>query len=228
MDADLSCIASFPAASDYLGDMYLIQRDYGKITNQMVAQRLGVSTSAVTQAAGRLKKLGLISQERYGDLHLTPKGRELAMKVLKRHYLLEHLLVRTLGYPWDKSDAEARVLQNHISADLADHLDELLGHPQTCPHGNPLPGASCEEDILGAPRLDTAEPGSTVEVLRITEEGEAIDVMLPWCQSWGIRPGTLLAVTGSDGDSMELSAPDGRCFSMKKGLAAHIAVRQAP
>lgn len=242
MDIDLSFLGAFPAASDYLSAMYLIQRDHGSITNQQLAQVLKISTSAVSQATGRLKKLELVSQERYGTLHLTGQGRQCAMTILKRHYLLEHLLVRKTGYPWFKADAEAQVLQNHISADLAEHLDRILDHPQTCPHGNPLPGSPDEARILAAPRLLELPAGSstcTVTILRITETGEALPDMLPFCESHAIMPGARFTVE-KKGDNRLLipvvpgtphtfhpqgTIQTGQPFTIPDELAAHIGVQ---
>ena len=107
----------------------------------------------MTQTLGRLKRLGLARQVRYGAIGLTPEGRELAVKVLRRHALLEHLLVGVLQYPWEKADEEAKRLQSQISEDLTEHLFLRFGSPQTCPHGNPLPGSPLEARLLKAPRL---------------------------------------------------------------------------
>ncbi len=184
----------FPAAAEYVSNIFLIHRDYGTVTNLRLAEWMGVSTPAVTQALVRLKNLGLVDYQRYAPVSLTDEGRKFALRVLKRHYLLEHLLVRLLDFPWDKADEEAKVLQSQISQDLEDHLDTKLGHPQTCPHGNPLPGTEIEAKLLGAQRLCHASRGHEILILRITEEGEAIPQMLPFCQSAGIKPGVRFIV----------------------------------
>ncbi len=177
----------FPAAAQYLSSIYIITRDYGYVTNVKLAEWMGVSSSAVTQAVERLKRLGLVHRKRYENVLLSDLGRSLAIEVLRRHYLLEHLLVRLLGYPWDKADDEAKRLQTEISDDLADHLYSKLGAPQTCPHGNPLPGSQQEQRLLNAPRLSEAPLGEVVRVLRITEEGEQIPSMLAFCFEHGLH-----------------------------------------
>src|SRR3972149_448394 len=91
-----------PAAPEYLVDIYIIQRDYGYAHNARLADWLNVSRSAVSQAIGRLKSLGLIEQDDYGAVRLMPEGRRLAESELRGHYLIEHLLVRRLGYAWGK------------------------------------------------------------------------------------------------------------------------------
>lgn len=222
MSSDTEILKTFPAAAEYLSNIHLICRDYGHAANHRLADWLGVSTSAVTQALGRLKKVGLVTQERYEHVYLTEAGRALALKVLKRHYLLEHLLVKTLDFPWDKSDEEAKVLQNQISDDLAEHLDAKLGFPQTCPHGNPLPGTAVEARLLAAPRLTQAVADSEVVIVRITEEGEGIPTMLPFCQAAGFTPGARVKVLVAGPDGVTLQKEGHQPVLVPVALAKHI------
>ena len=85
----------FPAAAEYLSGIYIVQRDYGGVTNTHLASWVGVSNSAVTQTLGRLKRLGLARQIRYGAIGLTAEGRALAVKIL-RHVMLDQD-VATIG-----------------------------------------------------------------------------------------------------------------------------------
>ena len=221
MSNDTSILKAFPAAAEYLSSIHLICRDYGFAANHRLADWMGVSTSAVTQALGRLKKQGLVEQERYEHVLLTEPGRLLAIKVLKRHFLLEHLLVRSLDFAWDKSDDEAKVLQNQISDDLAEHLDAKLGHPQTCPHGNPMPGAAIEKKLLAATRLNNCQAGDNLLILRITEEGEGIPEMLPFCQANGVKPGARFQAKRVTSEGVTLAKPDGE-IQVPARFAAHI------
>jgi DtxR family Mn-dependent transcriptional regulator len=196
--------AMFPSAAEYLSNIFLIKRDYGHVTNTRLSAWMRVSSSAVTQALRRLTGLSLVRHERYAPIELTDAGRSLARTFLHRHYTLEHLLVRTLGYPWDKADDEAKALQSQISDDFAAHLYERLGRPQTCPHGNPLPGAPVERRLLAAPVLAGADEGSEVTVVRITEEGEAHPSLLRTCYRHDVRPGTRVVVVGRTGRTLKL------------------------
>jgi DtxR family Mn-dependent transcriptional regulator len=222
MSSDAEILKTFPAAAEYLTNIHLICRDYGHAANHRLAEWMGVSTSAVTQALGRLKKIGLVNQERYEHVFLTDAGRDLALKVLRRHYLLEHLLVKTLDFPWDKSDDEAKVLQNQISDALAEHLDAKLGFPQACPHGNPLPGTSIEAKLLAAPRLPAATVGATVTVVRITEEGEGLPSMLTFCQSAGIRPAARVRIEANGPDGVTVKLGDRAPVLVPAVMARHI------
>ncbi len=205
MSPDLARIhEQFPAAAEYLSGIYILRRDYGEVGNTRLSGWIGVTGSAVTQALGRLKRLGLARQKRYGDIDLTGSGRALAVKVLRRHYLLEHVLVRVLEYPWEKADEEAKRLQSVISEDLTEHLYVRLGSPQTCPHGNPMPGSPVETKLLGAARLSQAPSGLALRILRITEEGEQVPSLLSTCTARGVRPGARFRVAGRDGRNIYL------------------------
>jgi DtxR family Mn-dependent transcriptional regulator len=154
----------------------------------------------------------------------------LAKEVLRRHYLLEHLLVRLLGYPWDKADEEAKRLQTEISKDLAEHLYSKLGAPQTCPHGNPMPGSELEKSLLNAPKLHEAPREANVMILRITEEGEQIPSMLAICFNHRLQPGGRFLILGKDENMIILqrsgvppdAAEDEASFSLPVKLAEHI------
>jgi DtxR family Mn-dependent transcriptional regulator len=225
----------FPAAAEYLSSIYILRRDYGEVGNRRLSEWVGVSGSAVTQALGRLKRLGLVRQKRYGDIALTPKGRLFAVEVLRRHYLLEHLLVRILSYPWEKADEEAKLLQSLISEDLTEHLYRHLGSPQTCPHGNPMPGSSMEGKLLTAAKLSQAPDGRAVKILRITEEGEQIPSLLNTCSARGVWPGARFLVAGRDRGNIRLAGgwhPSGRGkpggVSLPLSMAEHIRYEDAP
>jgi DtxR family Mn-dependent transcriptional regulator len=216
----------FPAALDYLTTIFLIDREYGKVANSKLASRLGVSKPAVSQAVGRLKRHHLADQDSYGTIRLTPEGRIYATRILKRHYLIEHLLILRLDYPWDKADEEALRLQAAISEDFAAHLFETFGRPDTCPHGNPFPGSSREKELLNAPRLSEAPESCRTMLLRITEEGEAVEGLLQFCNANQLRPGRELEVVRNNGESIQLDCCEGRSFTIPEEYAVHLRYRE--
>ena len=212
--------AKFPAALDYLSEIFLINRDYGEVMNIRLSKRLGVSKPAVTQAINRLKRLALAEQSLYGSINLTSKGRALAAQILKRHYLIEHLLIRKLDYPWEKSDEEAKRIQVSISDEFTDYLYEIFNKPLTCPHGNPFPGAEIEKKLISAPRISAIKKEAEISILRITEEGEALDGLLRFCNSFQLRPGAKVLVIPEE-DKFFLKTED-RKIELPKNYAGFI------
>ncbi|HUX19682.1 MAG TPA: metal-dependent transcriptional regulator [Spirochaetia bacterium] len=216
----------FPAAAEYLGAIYILLRDYGNVSHTRLAGWVGVSAPAVTQAVGRLKRLGLVQQQRYQNVVLTDEGRSFAVKLLRRHYLVERLLVGVLDYPWDKADEEAKLLQSRISDDFADYLYRRLGEPQTCPHGNPMPGVPVEAKLLAAPKLSEAQSGMGVIILRITEEGEQLPTMLAFCHQNNIRPGVRFRIQSVDQEALML-LPAGSAEEASSEIEIRLPVEKA-
>jgi len=213
----------FPAAANYLSQIFLIERDYAKVNNLKLSERLHVSKPAVTQSIRRLSKLGLVSQDRYGVINLTDDGRKIAREIMIRHYLIEHVLVDLLDYPWEKSDREAKELQVIISDDLKEHLMSRLGNPRTCPHGNPFPGSPEEEKLISAPRLINAIAGRKLTLLRITEEGEELDGLLEFCFKNNLKPGIPIILHGRDNDGLIISKKnESKTFRVPLRFARHL------
>ncbi len=212
-----------PAAPEYLVNIFVIQRDYGYANNARLAKWMHISRSAVSQAISRLKTLSLIVQDEYGGVRLSPEGRRLAVSVLTRHYLIEHLLVGVLDYPWDKADEEASRIQETISDGFADYLHTYLGEPQTCPHGNPFPDTPMEKNLVEAQKLSELAENDTARVLRITEEGENVAGMLTACYKHHISPGAKFVILKSGEDTIKLRPVDGKeLFSLPAKFARHI------
>jgi len=212
-----------PAAPEYLVNIFVIQRDYGYANNARLAKWMNVSRSAVSQAISRLKTLSLIVQDEYGGVRLSSEGRRLATSVLTRHYLIEHLLVRVLNYPWDKADEEASRIQETISDEFAEYLRKYLGDPQTCPHGNPFPGTSGEKTLVEAQRISELEENGAARILRITEEGENVPGMLTACYKHHISPGMEFVIIKTGDDGIQLRAVEGeKTFSLPEKYAKHI------
>src|SRR4030095_11984908 len=103
-----------------------------------VARQMGVSTQAASEMIGRLSADGLVVLGHDRELTLTDDGRSAAETIFRRHSLLEWLLIKVIGLGWAESDEEAGRLQGSISPRVEAAIADLLGHPATCPHGNPL------------------------------------------------------------------------------------------
>lgn len=219
--------AKHPSASNYLVAIFLISRDKGKTGNSQLARRLQVTKPAVNQAVGRMKKFQLVTQNPYEDIQLTELGREFAIKVLRKHYLAEYMLINRLNYPWDKADEEAQRLQGNFSDEFTCYLYKYFGEPETCPHGNPFPGSDVEQELVQAPRLCNGPINRELILLRITEEGEAVEGLLHYCHIHDLHPGRKFRVSEIHGSSsMELQLQDQR-VSLPMEYASFLCYRLA-
>lgn len=106
-----------------------------------LATALSVSPGTVTSMLKTLAESGLVEYTPYEGVRLTDSGGALALRVLRRHRLIEQFLVDTLGYSWDEVHEEAENMEHAVSDALVDRIDEYLGHPATDPHGDPIPRA---------------------------------------------------------------------------------------
>ena len=127
------------------------------------------------------------------------------------NHLLEWLLTSVVGLGWAESDEEAMRLQVAISPRVEARLDELLGHPEICPHGNPIDAATAKRRPVGV-RLSDTEAGMHATVYRITEEAEEDAGLLSYLEARALRPGALITVLARSGslDSLTLEGPRGR------------------
>ena len=175
---------------DYLSLFYVLERDAEPVVGARLAELLGVSAPTVTNTLKRMARDGLITLHENGT-HLTEQGWQLARDVMRRHMLMEWMMYRML--PWSKLHGEAHNLEHAISSMAESALMEELGHPQTCPHGNPLPG--CEEAVAAWVPLTKIPAGETVTIRRIHELGEENADLLAFLEAKKIMPGAQATVT---------------------------------
>jgi len=198
------------ASQDYLVCVRNLLNSGERATVSGVARRMGVSPQAASEMIARLRGDGLVRQRGRHDLALTSRGREIADGTFRRHALVEWLLTDVIGMGWAESDREAQRLQGAISPAVEARLDELLGHPSTCPHGNPISADDAAARPSGVP-LSTVASGSSVTILRITEEAEEDAALLSYLEARGLRPGVEIAVRASSGplEAVSVEGPRG-------------------
>jgi len=139
------------------------------ITPSALAARLGLAASSVTEMVKKLAAAGLATHVPYGAISLTEDGQALALRMLRRHRLIETWLVESFGYGWDEVHEEAEVLEHAISDRLLEAIAEQLGHPLRDPHGDPIPSADGVVVRPPAVQLSLAEDGQSGSVVRISD-----------------------------------------------------------
>lgn len=162
------------------------------ITPSVLATKLGLRPSTVSDALKKLVEQELVDHTPYGTISLTPTGEQHALAMIRRHRLIETFLVNTLKYSWDQVHDEAEQLEHSVSDFLVDRIDELLGFPTRDPHGDPIPNAQGVVHTPQAQQLTRYETGSIVRVERISDNNPQL---LQHLAEENITIGTLLKLT---------------------------------
>jgi DtxR family Mn-dependent transcriptional regulator len=199
------------AAQEYLLALRVMAGDGSRVTASQIGRHLGVTTQAASEMFRRLIADDLVAQADGRELVLTESGRTAADGIFRRHALCEWLLSEVVGLGWAESDEEAARLQGSISPRVEARLDEMLGHPETCPHGNPIDAATAKRRPAGVP-LSQIEAGEQATIYRITEEAEEDKGLLSYLEARALRPGASITVLARSEslDSLTLDGPLGR------------------
>ena len=180
-----------PNIQDYLKRIYELTRTGGKATTSQLAESLGISAASVTNM---LQKLSLttppyVTYHKHQGAELTEDGRIAALKVLRRHRLLEHFLVEMMGYTWDEVHSEAEILEHAMSPRLEERMDAALGRPAFDPHGDPIPDENLKLPEISKLTLTSLEVGSTGRIVRVPHEDPEV---LRYLGKFGLRPGVAI------------------------------------
>jgi DtxR family Mn-dependent transcriptional regulator len=167
---------------DYLEEIKRLEEDGERITATVIARILEVSLPSASEMLKRLASEGYLTREKGGAILLTPEGRRLAHTMLRRHRLIECLLVNKLGMAWYEVHSEAHKIEHAISARVEEAMAKALDYPDYCPHGHPI----CPVDLRELRRLGELAAGEAGMVAQISEVSQDV---LPYLDSIGLRPG---------------------------------------
>jgi DtxR family Mn-dependent transcriptional regulator len=182
-----------PAADDYLKTVYAhTEWQDSPITPSVLAAKLGIAPSSVTEMVKKLASAGLVSHVPYGAVRLTEEGARRALAVIRRHRLIETWLVQEFGYGWDEVHDEAEVLEHTISDRLLEGIDARLGRPRFDPHGDAIPDAEGRIEREPFVLLADAAPGHAGRVLRVSDQDPEI---LRAVEAAGVTVGAEVVVT---------------------------------
>ena len=156
-----------------------------------VAAFAHVSPTEVEAAISDLRTRGLVVADLPDRIILTREGQKLAAGILRRHRLSERLLTDVLGLPWDRVHEEAMRLEHSLTPEAEARLESLLNHPETCPHGAPIPVPDTSPPPPATRTLDRVVAGTQVRIEQVTEEDGAL---LRYLASLGLFPQARLTV----------------------------------
>jgi DtxR family Mn-dependent transcriptional regulator len=191
-----------------------------------LARWLNVSPAAVTMAIKRLKRDGLISVGRDGQLSLTAAGREIANRLLNRHHLIERMLTEIFGMEWYKVHDEAEQLEHAVSEDFERRLAERLGTGEACPHGNRVQRDTPQDRRdRGLRPLDEVPSEADATVISVFERDRRL---LEYLNGLGIHPGSALRMLASNYDETVSLRIGDRPVQLGRVAAAKVWVEVRP
>ncbi len=213
------------SVGDYLKAIWSLAGTGSASTNAL-SERLSVAPASVSNMFVRLQEMGLARHERYHGASLTDSGRAEALRLVRRHRLIETFLLEHLGYHWQEVHDEAERLEHAVSDGFTERLAEFLGHPQHDPHGDPIPasdGTVAAEDSFP---LAEAVAGTRVRISKVRDHEAR---MLAYLEDHGLVPGrtlSVLEVRALDG-VVTVEDESGKIHALGEPLARSVFVRGA-
>jgi DtxR family Mn-dependent transcriptional regulator len=211
---------------DYVKQIYVEQATAAPgelVPMGRLAGAMGVVPGTATSMIQALAKSGLVEYEPRGGVRLTKGGEQLALHVLRRHRLVELLLVQVLGLDWSEVHDEAEELEHAISDKVLERIDVLLGRPSVDPHGDPIPSAKGTVPRGRYRPLSECPPGFTGRVARVTDQDAAF---LQFVERCGLKPGVTVIVETRDehADAVTVRPKDRKPVTLGTGAAEKILV----
>jgi DtxR family Mn-dependent transcriptional regulator len=179
---------------DYLKTIYLLSdASSDAVATGKIAEEMQVSPGTVTSMLKTLAEAKLATYVPYQGASLTKSGKAQALRIVRRHRLIEEFLMKTLQIPWDQVHAEAERMEHAVSDSLIDHIDAYLGYPKVDPHGDPIPNAQGRVVSDQAKPLASCGAGDTFRLTRVLDQAPDF---LRYLTDSGLRIGSQGRLTG--------------------------------
>ena len=211
----------------YLEAIYYIRAEGEAVRSARLADWLSVSRPTVTAALRRMTRDGMVRINGRKEIELTARGHTAAAAIVRRHRIIERWLTDALGLDWVTADTEAERLESALSDVVAGKLHDALGKPQTCPHGNPIPGVSTmRPDEIRLAALMQGESGTITRISEVAQR-EA-PPLLQYLHDRGLRPGTRVLVEEVDQVGRTIRLRAARSLTLSTETAAKLSVVRSP
>jgi DtxR family Mn-dependent transcriptional regulator len=179
------------STEDYLKAIFELESTAGTAQTSAIAEALEIAPPSVSGMVKRLSESGLLEHVPYKGVQLTEAGKRAALRMVRRHRILETYLTSKLGYDWDSVHQEAERLEHAVSDELIERMAMALGNPRHDPHGAPIPtpAGHIEEEELVA--LSDVPEGELAELRRVSDKDPEL---LRYLASLGLKPGVTIEV----------------------------------
>lgn len=212
------------SSEDYLKAVYTLARDGTPASTSSLAEHLGVQPASVTGMVKRLAQRGLLAHVPYRGVQLTREGTRQALRVIRRHRILETYLTERLGYAWEEVHEEAERLEHTASDRLIEAMAHALGDPSHDPHGSPIPTAEGDMETASHDTLAEA-PLHRPHVIQSVRDDQADGLRA--MEARGLLPGVPVRVVARAPDgsmTVEVGGDEGASRPIPSWLARQIYV----
>lgn len=213
------------SVEDYLKAIFGLSERGEPASTSAIAEALSVQPASVTGMVKRMAESGLLEHAPYRGVRLTDRGQREALKVLRRHRVIETYLCERLGFAWEDVHGEAERLEHAASDGLVERMAAALAFPRHDPHGAPIPTSAGEIEETDSATLADARPGSLVRIRAVRDEDPA---RLRSMEAVGLTPGTRVRVEDTQGApgtvSVRVGGRDGAVLAVERDLADGIYV----
>ena len=178
---------------DYLQLIYTMRREGTPVIAARIKERKGVSAPTAWATLKRMERDGLVTLDAEHHIELSAQGQERAESIIRRHMLAERLLTDILKLDWADVHDEAHRVEHAISPLIERQILAILENPETCPHGNPIPGLASNEPSRAYPLRESRE-GAELIVNNIAEHAEDDAALMHYLERNHLIPNTRLHI----------------------------------
>lgn len=208
------------SVEDYLKAIYGLTESGDPASTSAVAQVLEVQPASVTGMVKRLAESELVEHVPYRGVRLTARGSREALKILRRHRIIESYLCQRLGYSWDDVHDEAERMEHAVSDTLIERMAAALEFPSHDPHGAPIPTPTGEIESTDFSTLADVPPGAEVWVRAVRDEDPT---RLRSMEAKGLMPGARVVVSPEQATEGALAVRVGRGAGTSRSVEEELA-----
>ena len=194
---------------DYLTALFRAEEWDEEPTTGKLAEVIGVTASTVSATLKKLNLEGFVNYRPYGDIELTPAGRDIAINVIRRRRIIETYLSEQLGLGAHELHGEADLLEHAVSPRVLEKMFQAVGYPTLDPHGDPIPTESGEMSINDGLMLLDLNAGASATVTRVRDGNPSV---VRYLTGVGITVGTTVTVVEALSDIATLRLQIGEMF----------------
>jgi DtxR family Mn-dependent transcriptional regulator len=213
------------SVEDYLKVVFNLTERGEAASTSAIADALEVQPASVTGMVKRLAEGGLLEHLPYRGVRLTDEGSREALRVIRRHRILETYLAERLAYSWDDVHDEAERLEHAASDQLIERMANALEYPSHDPHGAPIPTSAGEIEATNFATLADAQKGDELSIRAVQDEDAE---RLRYLEARGLKPGVRLWVEErapyNGPVTVRVGRPDGTAQTVGQDLARRIFV----